>query len=242
MAVFTKRSPKSEKVTRMKKTELKPGTPLTIVFESELNKSKAHYLRASVYDCDDSFVTTSQTSPALQKSFLGRKVLLTYLIHIGARTLRFGFAGLLAELVSDYAMSSCKNTQALLIKRLHRSEPMDFRMYFRIKPPAGSDLSLFWEEKKVGLIDISLGGAQFIYPDAQFFQPGQQVKFKLLIGDGIFDVEGIIRRVGRPRAVRPGKRFQQVSVEFRHCDKKMESSLGKAIMEIERSLLTKGAG
>lgn len=224
----------------MKKTDLRPGTPVTIVFETELNNPNAHYLRASVYDCDDSTVTTSQTTPALQKTFLGRKVLVTYLVQTRARTLRFGFAGLLSELVHDYEISSGKNTQALLIKRLHRSEPMDFRMYFRIKPPAGTDLSLFWEEKKVSLMDISLGGAQFIYSDAHFFQPGDEVKFKLLIGDGIFDVEGFIRRVARPQATR--RRVQHVSVEFRHWDKKMERSLATAIMEIERSLLTKGAG
>lgn len=226
----------------MKKTELKPGTPLTIVFENEINQPNAHYLKATVYDCDDALVTTSQTSPALQSIFLNRKVLVTYLVRTATRTLRFGFAGLLFGLVDDYLMSSGNETQALLIKRLHRAETMDFRLYFRISPPAGSDLSLFWEEKKVSLMDISLGGAKFIYQLNHPFLPGQAVKFKLLIGDKIFDVDGIIRRVHRPHRNRPGQRLQQVSVEFRHWDKKMERSLGEAILEIERSLLTKGAG
>ncbi|MFY9148469.1 MAG: hypothetical protein WAN88_02515, partial [Smithellaceae bacterium] len=110
----------------MKKTELKPGTPLTIVFEKEINQPNAHYLKATVYDCDDALVTTSQTSPALQSIFLNRKVLVTYLVRTATRTLRFGFAGLLFGLVDDYLMSSGNETQALLIKRLHRAETMDF--------------------------------------------------------------------------------------------------------------------
>lgn len=222
------------------KPEPKPGTPLDIVFESELNQPGAHYLKATVYDCDDSILISSQTSPALGRQFLNRKVVVTFLTRKGSRTVRLGFAGLLYELVHDYAMSSHKEAEALLIKILHRPEPMDFRMYFRITPPSGGDLSLFQDEKKVGLMDISLGGVKFIYPLNHTFLPGQAVKFKLLIGDEVFDIDGIVRQVRRPDTAASGARMQHVSVEFRHYDKKMEASLGRAIMAIERSLLTKG--
>lgn len=224
----------------MNKPELKAGMPLDIVFENEINQPNAHYLKAVVYDYDNDLITISQTSPALNRRFLDRKVLVTFLVRIENRILRFGFAGLLTDLISDYAMSSEKTTEALLIKKLHRPEPTDFRMYFRVSPPSGTDLSLFLEEKKVSLMDISLGGAKFMYPKSHIFQPGETIKFKLLIADSVFNVDASVRNVREPALNTADRNVQQVSVEFHHDDKNMETSLGKAIMGIERSLLTKG--
>lgn len=224
----------------MEKPELKAGMPLDIIFENEINQPNAHYLKAVVYDCDNHLITISQTSPALNRRFLNRKVLVTFLMRIEKRILRFGFAGLLTDLISDYAMSSNQTTEALLIKKLHQPEPTDFRMYFRVSPPSGTDLSLFWEEKKVSLLDISLGGAKFMYPKSHIFLPGETVQFKLLIADSVFNIEANIRNVREPETGAAGGRVQHVSVEFNYTDKKIETSLGKAIMEIERSLLTKG--
>ena len=155
----------------MNKPELKAGMPLDIVFENEINRPNAHYLKAVVYDYNNNFITISQTSPALNRRFLKRKVLITFLVRIENRILRFGFPGLLADLISDYAMSSDKTTEALLIKKLAQPEPTDFRMYFRVKPPSNTNLCLFLEEQKVSLLDISIGGAKFMYPKARSFAP-----------------------------------------------------------------------
>ena len=224
----------------MQKPDIKAGTPLDIVFENEINKPNAHYLKAVVYDCHNDRIIISQTSPALNKHFLNRKVLVTFLLRIENRILRFGFAGLLSDLISDYAMSSEKTTEALLIKKLHPPEPTDFRLYFRVTPPSGTDLSLYLEEKKVSLLDISLGGAKFMYPKSHIFQPGETVKFKLLIAETVFNVDAVVRNVRVPFSSKTPGSVQHVSVEFDHNDKGMESSLGRAIMDIERSLLTKG--
>ena len=224
----------------MNKPELKAGMPLDIVFENEINRPNAHYLKAVVYDYNNNFITISQTSPALNRRFLKRKVLVTFLMRIENRILRFGFPGLLADLISDYAMSSDKTTEALLIKKLAQPEPTDFRMYFRVKPPSNTDLCLFLEEQKVSLLDISIGGAKFMYPKSQIFRPGDTVQFKLLIHEAVFNIDANVRNVREPDLNAAGRNVQHVSVEFHHDDKKMETSLGKAIMDIERSLLTKG--
>ncbi|MEE9911535.1 MAG: PilZ domain-containing protein [Deltaproteobacteria bacterium] len=224
----------------MNKPELKAGMPLDIIFENEVNRPKAHYMKAVVYDFDNHAVTISQTSPALNKHFLNRRLLITFLVTIENRILRFGFAGLLADLISDYSMSSGTTVEALRIKKLAAPEPTDFRMYFRVRPPANSDLILFLEEQKVSLLDISIGGAKFTYPKRYTFQPGENVKFKLIINEDFFSIDGVIRNVREPYLTATNKNVQYVSVEFRHDDKKMETALGKAILEIERSLLSKG--
>ena len=224
----------------MKIPQLRAGERLDIVLENEIHQSNAHYLKAALYDVEKDMLTISQTSPALGRHFLNRRLRVTYLVRVENRVLRFGFAGRLVDLISDYAIASGKTVEALRIKKEGQAEPADFRMYFRVKPPSASDVCLFWEEEKVNLLDISIGGAKFSYPKSYRFQTGETVSFRLLIDKAVFDVEARVRTVREPQADAANKHIQFVSVEFHHGDPKMEATLGKAIMDIERTLLSHG--
>lgn len=223
----------------MKKTDLKAGMPLDVIFENELNTPSAHYMKAAVYDIDDQFVVISQTSPALTGRFLNRRLLITFLVRSDNRILRFGIPALFTELIAAYPMSSGKTAEALRLQKQGQVEPTDFRMYFRVKPPSSADLGLFLEEKKVQLLDISIGGAKFSYSERQFFHPGQNVSFKLVLREAIFNVDAVVRKVQETSG--GSRNLEYVSVEFRHRDRKIETALGGAIMDIERSLLSRGA-
>jgi hypothetical protein len=221
--------------------EIKPGMPLDIVFENEFNQPHAHYMKAVVYDCNKKFITISQTSPALNKNFLKRRVLATFLVFHKSRALRFGFSAYLTDLIGDYEISSQKTVEALLLKKLNEQEPVDFRMYFRVQPPSDTSLHLYHKEEKVNLLDISIGGAKFIHPKRHVFQRNDKVSFKLIIAaDAVFNIDAVVRNVQEPDINATNRNIQYVSVEFRPNDRKMETSLGKAIMDIERSLLSKG--
>lgn len=220
--------------------EIKPGMPLDIVFENEFNQPNAHYMKAVVYDCNKKLITISQTSPALSKNFLKRRILATFLVYNDNRVLRFGFPAHLTDLIDEYEISSKKTVEALLLKKLNEQEPIDFRMYFRVKPPAETYLRLFLQEEKVNLLDISIGGAKFIHPKRHLFQAKDKVTFKLIIADTVFNVDAIVRNVREPNINATNRNIQYVSVEFHPTDSKMEASLGKAILDIERSLLSKG--
>ncbi|PKN06324.1 MAG: hypothetical protein CVU72_05070 [Deltaproteobacteria bacterium HGW-Deltaproteobacteria-7] len=215
--------------------------PLDIIFENEIDNKNAHYMKAVVYDCESKFITVSQTSPALTTHFLKRRVLTTFLAHSKNRLLRFGFSGLLYDLLANYTISSGQTAEALVIKKLNDLEPVDFRMYFRVTPPSQTDLRLYLKEEKVNLLDVSIGGAKFIYSKNYLFRPNDPVKFKLLIGNSVFDIDALVRSVRPPDIHTGNKNIQYVSVEFRIDDQKMEVSLGQAILNIERSLLSKGA-
>ena len=91
----------------------------------------------------------------------------------------------------------------------------------------------------MGLLDISIGGAKFTYPKCHIFHAGQTIKFKLIIHNAIFNIDAGVRNVRDPYPNATNK-IQYVCVEFHHNDKKMEASLGKAIMDIERTLLAEG--
>jgi c-di-GMP-binding flagellar brake protein YcgR len=154
--------------------------------------------------------------------------------------MRFGFPAQLIGLMSDYTMSAGHTVEALLAKKTGDAEPTDFRMYFRVKPPSNTDLCLFMEDHKVSLLDISIGGAKFIFPKRHFFRPGGVIQVKLLIGLNSFNVEALVRNVHEADIDANNKNLQYVSVRFHYTDKDTETSLGKAIMEIERSLLSEG--
>ena len=224
----------------MRKPELKPGMPLDIVFENELNKKGAHHMKAVIYDCHQNVVTMSQTHPVLTPDFLNRRIFITFLVNSENRVLRFGFPAKLTELVIQYPLSEGNTVPALLAQKTGDPEPTDFRMYFRVKPPSDSDVCVFMEEQKVNLLDISIGGAQFIYPQRNYFHTGQTTECKLLIGTNSFNVGTVIQTVRDPDTNATSRNLQYVSVEFRHDNKEGEIALGRAIMEIERSLLSKG--
>ncbi len=215
--------------------------PLDIVFENEINQPKAHYMKAVVYDCDQDVITISQTSPALGQRFINRRIIITFLVTIENRILRFGIAGLLKRIVDNYTMSSGNAVEALLIHLLAEPEPTDFRMYFRVKPPSDANLSLFLKEQKVSLLDISIGGAKFTCPRNHLLKPGERIKLKLIIREESFDVDADIRNIQQPYTGITSRNLQYVSVQFRHDNSKMETLLGRAIIDIERNLLSKGA-
>jgi c-di-GMP-binding flagellar brake protein YcgR len=157
------------------------------------------------------------------------------------RVRRFGFPATLVDSISNYEIASGKNVDALIIEQSKEPEPVDFRMYFRVKPYLQSNISLVWKGNRVHLIDISLGGAKFSCPRDYLFPSSGPLNFKLTIGRSVFNLTARICSKGTVYDTEAtGKELQYVSIEFDHDDKQLEASLGKAIIEIERQLLSQG--
>lgn len=224
--------------------KLKVGTKVDIVFENEMMKNNAHFMKALVYDIENSKIIISQTSPALNRHFLNRRIMVSFLARIESRNLRFGFSAKLVDLINDYKIASGQIVEALVLEQYAESELVDFRMYFRVKPRLQSDISLILKDKdkeeKVSLIDISLGGAKFICPRDYSFRATDRLKFDLLIGRSVFNLDTKVRDVWTPYDVSTNKNLQYVSIEFDYDNKQLEARLSKAIIEIERQLLSEG--
>lgn len=220
--------------------QLKVGANVNIVFENEINKSNAHFMKALVYDIEDRKIIISQTSPALNRSFLNRRLMVSFLSRIGHHNLRFGFPAKLIDVVNNYAIASKKNVEALVLQQYDDSEQIDFRAFFRVKLPRQSDINLFFKEEKVNLIDISLAGAKFICPKDFLLSPADNAKFNLLIGTSVFDLETRVCEVRPLDDVAGNHNLQYVSVQFDCDNKQLEVALGKAILTIERQLLSEG--
>ncbi len=224
----------------MKMPNLKVGTRVDIIFENEIMKSKAHFMKALVYDIEDGKIIVSQTSPALNRHFLNRRIMVSFLAGVGGRNLRFGFPSKLIDLIKDYKIASEQSVEALILQQYKEPEPVDFRMYFRVTPRLQSNISLIYQEEKVNLIDISLGGARFTCSQDYSLHTADKIKFKLLIALSVFNLNAIVREVWVPYDAATNRNLQYISVEFEYDDKQLEASLGKAILEIERQLLSEG--
>ncbi|NTW76868.1 MAG: PilZ domain-containing protein [Syntrophaceae bacterium] len=224
----------------MKTPDLKVGTRVTIVFENEINRSNAHYIKALVYDYENDNIVISQTTPALNRHFLNRRIRVTFLAKIEKRFVRFGFRAQLIDLITDYEISSNKYVEALILKQYETPEEMDFRMHFRIKPPSQSRINLSFQEEKINLIDISLGGAQFACSKSYLFLRGDSINVKLTIDDKEFDLKARVRNIFIPYEYSAHNSIQYVSVEFKYKNLQLETTLGRAIIEIERKLLSEG--
>jgi hypothetical protein len=220
--------------------DLKVGTTIDIVFENEMNKSNAHYMKALVYDYESSKIIISQTSPALNRHFLNRRIMVTFLAKKDRRVLRFGFSARLMDLITNYEIASSKNVEALILKQYEKPELVDFRMYFRVKPPSSSNINLFSQEEKVNLIDISLGGAKFTYPKSYAVLHGDTVKIKLVIDSTEFELKARVRNIVPSHEFSANKNLQYVGVEFEHDNRQLGAALGRAIIGIERQLLSEG--
>lgn len=220
----------------LKIPELKIGTHIDIVFENEINTSNAHYMKALVYDYKNGHIIISQTSPALTRHFLNRRILVTFLGNVEKRVLRFGLSARLIDLITDYQISSNNSVEALILKPLGKPDLVDFRMHFRIKPPSQSEISLFFKGEKINLIDISIGGAKFAYPKSNLFLYGNTIRLKLVVGPTEFDIEARVCNASLPQ----DNNLQYVGVEFEHDNRQMESVLGRAILAIERQMLSEG--
>jgi hypothetical protein len=221
--------------------ELKIGSKVDIIFDDEIMKSRSQYMQASVYDREGSKITLSQTSPRLGSNFLGRRLKVTFLVKKEKRVLRFGFPAKLIDLISDYEIASGKKVGALIIEQMEEPEQVEFRMYFRVKPYLHSNISLVWKGNKVNLIDISLGGAKFSCPEEYLLPPADPLKLKLTIGNAVFNLMASICSKGTPYdPTTNGKELQYVSVKFEHDNKQLEASLGKAIIDMERQMLSQG--
>lgn len=225
----------------MKNPSLKAGSRVDVVFESEILKSNAHYMKAVVYDYDNIKLTISQTTPALTRHFLDRKIIVTFLFNDDRRLLRFGFPARLVDLITDYQLASQEKVEALVLEVKSDPEPLDFRKFFRVKPGSQTVLSLLMNNEKVNLIDISLGGAKFTYSNKYAFHQGAALPMKVIIGNTTYNLNAKVHEIWTPAVDHlVNKNTQYVSVAFSKVDQQLEVTMGRAIIDIERGLLSEG--
>jgi hypothetical protein len=222
------------------------GSRLDIVLETDLQKGRVVARKALVYDVMDRLYIISQTSPPLYGRHIGVQVNASYLIAEGAKTdkkkvVRVGFPATVLELIKEYPLSASSIVPAFVLKQEGEPTGINLRMHYRVKPTAGSEVTLLANGEKVHLINISIGGVQFSHRRTEPPLEYGKVALSLLFEGRTFNIDGQIIRINNPvETAGYVHNLEYVSASFEILDREIEYFLGKKILMIQRQLISAG--
>jgi len=224
---------------------MRVGSRLDIVLETDLEKDQALARKAMVYNVQERRLTISQTAPPLFRRHIGERVNASYIITGGGkdrrRPVRMGFSATVQEYVEAYTLSSSNLVPAFVLQQEGQPAEINLRMHYRIRPTAGSDLTLLANGGKVNLIDISIGGVQFSQRRKEPPLEYGDIALTLSSGGRTFKIDGQIVRISNPTQTSGhAPDLEYVMVKFLRLDQETESFLGRKIMMIERQLMSEG--
>jgi hypothetical protein len=219
---------------------LKPGTTLTVVFETN-PLSETTDLRASiVYAIFEKKIIIAQTDPSIPKTLRKKALTLSSLTRERGGPVRYGFSAKILEFIDDYLLSPSQNVPALAVTPQGASQQFNLRACYRISPPynSGLELSLSWYP--LSLLNISIGGAAFSHRYDFRLQRGMTINLTLNIDGKDYRVEAAIKRVSSPGDQHESRGLEFVSTEFSKIDMGTKHILGRKILDIQRNLCAKG--
>ena len=222
--------------------EIKPGINVNIVVNVDIDKEITDVRSAIIYDVIGTEIIISQTNPPFTKYHIGRIITVTRLIKRKNDLSRIGFTGRVANIISDYNLSSSTTVLAVVVKRETGLKEYDLRMHYRVKPTSDSNINLYVEKEKVNLIDISLGGAQFSHARDSYIELGITIKVFLVIDGNEFTIEASTIRAWSPSEGGKQANLKYVSVRFLTIDRDVSYALGRKIMMIQRENLSLDKG
>jgi len=108
-------------------------------------------------------------------------------------------------------------------------------MCYRVGPSNNkSELDAFVCGEKITLIDVSLGGMRFSYSDRPMLEPRQVVEVRLGIAPAVHPIQARIIRIWRADREGSGKGLSFAIAEFLNVSGKIEQTLSRKILDIER--------
>lgn len=226
-------------------TDLQPGFHIEVIFESDYLqsldsdylRSNLHFYKALVYDLDERSIIISETSPPLQREHRRKTVVVTYLVTAKDKVERYGLSAEIADFLTDYRIDAPQPVRAVVLKRKSSPREMNVRLHFRISPTFGTDLALYYENTRLNIVDISLGGAQFNHFDTLPLKEGRKIRLRLEIDQKAYELEASVIRVWRsPVSERPVEHYF-AAVNFLPCNRELEQRLSNKIMSLQRELM-----
>jgi len=218
----------------------KPGLNVNIVLTVDNEREISDVKSAIIYDIVGADIILSQVNPPVRRELKGKDITVTYLIGSGNTVKRFGFNGKIADIITDYSLSSSNLVPAILIKKTSGSKQYDLRMHYRVKPRLGDhSIALYVGTEKVNLIDISIGGARFCHKKDHHIEPGKIMKATLHVDGITFYPDIRTLSVWLPPETGKLPELEYAMVQFLNMDNKCSHALNGKIMEIQRTPLSK---
>ncbi|MFH2127295.1 MAG: PilZ domain-containing protein, partial [Pseudomonadota bacterium] len=181
------------------------------------------------------------------KSQVGTKVQVTFLSRYhdvpGGRWIRVGYHTKILEVKREHELAEGVIEPVVVVASPKRLEASTVRMAYRLIPPEDLDLRLFLrpDDFELGLMDLSIGGAQFHHPMDREFELGRLLALSLISGDTSFNLTGRVVRLGKTYDVR-GRERGVTSVQFGEMEPAIRNQLTRLLTETYRYLLAQRSG
>jgi len=218
---------------------IKPGHSVSMIFEVDFVMTSSRVMKSMVYDIEDTRIIVSQTSPPLLRSHIGRRMQLSILTRVKTRPARFAASVVITDMMNEYPMSSTLTAPAIILEQLTEMKEVNLRMFYRVKPVAGENITVLFGPEKLNLIDLSLGGAKFSHVSASLAKRGDKIDVVFVFDGDRFEVKAKVVR-SWSHLETGATRIQFYSVQFEPDQREFEYYLGKKILMMERQIISAG--
>lgn len=234
--------------SELKRACLRPRQQADLILAADLECEEVEVRHTLIEDLDrQGRLYLAQPAPPLLSSHVGQKLKISFLTRFydvpGGRWLRVGYATPLQELIPDYRVSGSFTEPVLRVAGPQRLEPFSVRTSYRLVPPDDLDLRLaLWPEaQELGLMDISVGGAQFYYDPAWSFPKGRLLNLALVSGEVRLVMAARVVRTAKVRDVLGWER-KVAAVRFEEMGPQTKRKLVELLTETYRHLLARRSG
>jgi hypothetical protein len=121
-----------------------------------------------VLDVTKETIVLLQTFPPLDRSFLNKPILITY-ISPDTGWERYGFLAEVTALREGYETKG-RGVPVIVARRLHGEEKCELRLHPRIDPPPSCEV--FFDGEELRVVDISAGGIHVVQKPGQRLSTG----------------------------------------------------------------------
>lgn len=236
------------KQSYLKNKTIQPRQHVEMVMEEDRDFEIVEVRHSVIEDIDNkNRLYLTQTSPPILPSHVGKPIELTFLNRYrdvpGGRWLRVGYKTLVKDLLINYQIGPRVVENIILVEGPKKLVATSVRMSFRIRPPQDLDLRLLmWpENKQLGLLDISAGGARFYHTRRWYFPKGRKLTVAVASGKARIVMPAKVVRTGTIRD-RYGLDHGVTSVAFGEVDPTTRHRFLGLLTEVYRYMLAQRSG
>ncbi len=230
-------------------TSVRLRQQVELIMDTDVLADQIEVRHSIIEDIDEKgLLYLAMPSPPILKSQTGTRLQITFLSRYhdvpGGRWIRVGYHTEILEVIHSHQLAEGVVEPVVVVNPPKRLEPSTVRMAYRLIPPEDLDLRLFLraeELEEVGLMDLSVGGAQFHHPKDLDFPIGLRIALSLVSGDIDFNLTGRVVRQGKTYDVR-GRERGVTSVKFMNMEPVVKGQLTQLLTETYRYLLAQRSG
>jgi hypothetical protein len=220
-----------------------------LIMDTDVLADQIEVRHSIIEDIDDNgLLYLAMTSPPILKSHTGTRVQITFLSRYhdvpGGRWIRVGYHTPIIEVLHSHELAEGVVESVVVVEPPKRLEPCTVRMAYRLIPPEELDLRMYLrseDDLEVGLMDLSIGGAQFHHPKDIEFPIGLRIPLCLASGEMEFNLTGRVVRQSKTYDVR-GRERGVTSVKFTNMEPATKNHLNQLLTETYRYLLAQRSG